>query len=112
MTDDLKISKGDLVTFKTREETRFHSGSVYGYRRMSDAEVTAWYDAHRGQMRDDGESYITDGWAAVKLEGVYRVARARVAPCINWYKQKGMLEVVAEDGTTVYAKRSHIAAIA
>lgn len=104
------------VTFGKNDCVAFHTSDKWGrpldgYRRMTDAEVEAWYEARRGTMRDDGESHLCSGWTTVKLDGLYTVTRARVAPQIGWHKHTGMVEVMDANGVTIYAKRSDVAGI-
>lgn len=102
------LCKNDRVAFRTSER----SNRIYGHRRMTSAEVEAWYDMYKGQMRDDGESYICSNWTTVDLNGVYTVVRARCAPQIGWYKYSNMVEVMGDDGVRLYVKRDYIAGIA
>jgi len=101
--DSVKIAKGDKVVFAEGRS---------GYTMLTREDVEKFKADHYGVMRDDGETWITPSYKAVKMSGVYTVVRARCAPTLFYTKNKGMVEVVSEDGLMFYASRSAVAAVA
>lgn len=110
---NLNLKKGDLIAVRDDNETYMgRKTPTKGYRRMTSGEYAQWEEDHRGTMRCDGESHITDGFTSDAITGLLRVTRARVAPNFNWHKQTGMCEAThVETGVTYFIYRKDIAGV-
>jgi len=103
MVQTEKFKKNDLL--KTNCEF------CCAYRLMTQEESDAWYLARRGQIRDDGESYISSGWKSedVSHDLIFVCTRARCSKTIGWNRMPKMVEVIEpKSGHTMYIRRADL----